>query len=74
MTFKFDKKSSFLIGLYGTSALVSALIYCAHAKSLETKAKSLETKAKNLNLAAYRLYKATEKILQDPEDNNKKNK
>ena len=55
MTFKFDKKSSFLIGLYGTSALVSALIYCAHAKSLETK-------TKNLNLAADRLYKATEKF------------
>ena len=67
MTFKFDKKSSFLIGLYGTSALVSALIYCAHVKSLETK-------AKNLNLAADMLYKATEKILQAPEDNNKKNK
>ena len=67
MTFKFDKKSSFFFFLYGTSELVSALIYCAHAKSLDTK-------AKNLNLAADRLYKATEKILQAPEDNNKKNK
>lgn len=65
MTFKFDKKSSFLIALYGTSALVSALIYCAHAKSLETK-------AKNLNLIGYRLSKATEKILEAPENNKNK--
>ena len=56
-----------MIALYGTSALVSALMYCEHAKSLETK-------AKNLNLAVDRLYKATEKILEAPEDNNKKNK
>ena len=67
MTFNFDKKLSFGLALYGTSALVSALIYCAHAKSLETK-------AKNLNLIGYRLSKVTEKILEDPEDNNKKNK
>ena len=67
MTFNFDKKLSFGLALYGTSALVGALIYCAHAKSLETK-------AKNLNLAVDRLYKATEKILEAPEDNNKNNK
>lgn len=67
MTFNFDKKLSFGLSLYGTSALVCALIYCAHAKSLETK-------AKNLNLAVDRLYKVTEKILEAPEDNNKKNK
>lgn len=66
MTFNFDKKLSFGLALYGTSALISALIYCAHAKSLETK-------AKNLNLIGYRLSKVTEKILEDPEDN-KRNK
>lgn len=66
MTFKFDKKLSFGLALYGTSALVSALIYFASAKSLETK-------AKNLNLISYRLSKATEGLLEDQEDN-KKNK
>lgn len=67
MTFNFDKKFSFGLALYGTSALVSALIYCAHAKSLETK-------AKNLNLIGYRLSKEVEELLKAPEDNNKKNK
>lgn len=67
MTFKFDKKLSFGLALYGTSALVGALIYCAHAKSLETK-------AKNLNLIGYRLSKEVEELLKAPEDNNKKNK
>lgn len=37
MTFNFDKKLSFGLALYGTSALVSALIYCANAKRLEEK-------------------------------------
>lgn len=67
MTFKFDKKLSFGLALYGTCALVSALIYCAHAKSLETK-------AKNLNVIGYKLYKEVEGLLKAPEDNNKKNK
>lgn len=66
MTFNFDKKLSFGLALYGTSALVSALIYFASAKSLETK-------AKNLNLIEYRLSKATEGLLEAQEDN-KKNK
>lgn len=67
MTFNFDKKFSFGLALYGTSALVSALIYCASAKSLEQK-------TKNLNLIGYRLSKEVEGLLKAPEDNNKKNK
>ena len=67
MTFNFDKKLSFGLALYGTSALVSALIYCAHAKILEEKTKTL-------NLLGYMLSKEVEGFLEAPEDNNKKNK
>lgn len=67
MTFNFDKKLSFGLALYGTSALVSALIYFANAKISEEK-------TKNLNLLGYMLSKEVEGFLKAPEDNNKKNK
>lgn len=67
MTFNFDKKFSFGLALYGTSALVSALIYFASAKSLEEN-------AKNLNALGYMLSKEVEGLSEATEDNNKKNK
>lgn len=68
MTFNFDKKLSFGLALYGTSALVGALIFAVASK------KSLSEKTKNLNLTVYRLSKVVEGLLEDKEDNNKKNK
>ena len=67
MTFNFDKKLSFGLALYGTSMLVSGLIYFASAKLLEEK-------TKKLNLIGYRLSKEVKGLLEAQEDNNKKNK
>lgn len=67
MTFNFDKKLSLVLALYGTSMLVSGLIYFASAKLLEEK-------TRKLNLIGYRLSKEVKGLLEAQEDNNKKNK